>query len=175
MKWKLKLVLALALSLIGSNIYAQDSSDVEDSVMVHRIHVVREIESVYLTYTTANRAHQYAWLTVTNAEDNDLPPLLIAAVAIEESRMNPRALGKAKEISLMQINPRVWKGRFPDCGKNLWLPKVNFCYGARILDIQGIEGYNGRSKINGPIYTTKIYSRLGKLYMLLHTFYHDYI
>lgn len=49
------------------------------------------------------RHHPYDRLILTEAAAHGLPPTLVASVIWKESRFDPRALGAAQEIGLMQI------------------------------------------------------------------------
>ena len=139
---------------------------------------VKQLEKIYREHTSAKIAHQVAWLTIEYSEKKQLPPLLVASVIIEESRVKPWAKGLAGEVGLMQIYPKFWKGVFPECGNNLWRPRTNICYGTSILHwsmvksdsnfVEALHGYNGR--VNNPTidtqeYSKKVLARLGKLYL----------
>lgn len=136
----------------------------------------RQIQAIYSRHTNNLTAHKVAWLTVDYAEKKDLPGLLVAAIILEESRVNPKARGKAGEIGLMQIHPRYWRGRYPECGESLWNIKTNVCYGTNILrfsidkygnSVDGARRYNGGGQ-DTHIYSQKIQLRTGILYILTY-------
>lgn len=150
----------------------------EEIEFENRFDTFREIQSIYSKYANDNIAHRVAWLTVQYAKENNLPPLLVSAVILEESRVKPMARGLVGEIGLMQIHPKYWRGVFPECGNNLWNIRTNICYGTRVLRwsveesdfdlISALHGYNGRvRKVSKATktYTDKVLARLGRLYL----------
>lgn len=65
----------------------------------------------------------------------NIDPLLLKAIAIQESALNPRASNSVGDIGLMQINPQ-WLPKLSEFNisqKDLWDPCVNAAVGAWIL------------------------------------------
>jgi hypothetical protein len=48
----------------------------------------------------------FATLIVELAEEHDVDPLLIAAMALKESGLDPSALGRRREAGIVQLHPR---------------------------------------------------------------------
>lgn len=66
-------------------------------------------------------------------------PILLASIAYQESRFNPRAYNpNDPSWGLMQVVPRFWRyGFVSECGaeatkETLYEPRVSICYGAHI-------------------------------------------
>jgi hypothetical protein len=66
------------------------------------------------------------------AKDNDLNPSLLAAVAFEESRFDPRAVSRKGARGLLQVMPATGKRLGVDPG-DLFDPDTNLQVGARYL------------------------------------------
>lgn len=91
--------------------------------------------------------------------DYDIEPAMLAAVVKKESTCRPDAIGRAGEIGLTQIHPKVWTEYFQDKGliidaSNLLDPETNLRCAAHILSghLKKTDGnvwksfrkYNGR-------------------------------
>ena len=145
----------------------------DSSVAIDYDFIVRRqhLEKLFSPYSEDKALiHAVAYYTIKFSDKHNLPSVLVAAIIIEESDVNPKARGKVGEIGLMQIYPRFWENKFPECGDNLYNIKTNICYGTNILRlaidmedgswIQGTRRYNGSSR-----YLTKINRRLVSNYI----------
>lgn len=166
----LLLISAIVLFKLESTETEHDSTEyVQSALSLQKRYVASLYQAISADDTLIQQVSRY---TVIYAEKNYLPPALIAAIIIEESEFNPTAVGKAGEMGLMQIHPKYWKGRFPDCGSNLLDIRTNLCYGTRILrhyiDVEegaifkGVKRYNGGSSR----YLEKIHTRLAQMHLV---------
>jgi len=71
-----------------------------------------------------------------------VPPQLVAAQMLLESRGNPEAVSRMGAVGLMQVMPMIWQGRFPQCGDSLAQWQTNICYGIHVQNYY-LEQTNG--------------------------------
>lgn len=166
-------LLSLAIWLLRLELTSNESVETTDVTSIEFVRQRQYVESLFKTITSdASLIHEAAFFTVVFAERNNLPPALLAAIIIEESELIPTARGKAGELGLMQVYPKYWENRFPDCGTDLLDIKTNICYGSRILRryideengsmINGIRKYNGGSRR----YVEKVNTRLANMHLV---------
>ncbi|WP_350334967.1 lytic transglycosylase domain-containing protein [Coralliovum pocilloporae] len=73
-------------------------------------------------------------MVIREARKQGVPVNLALAVVQIESRFNPRAVGRAGEVGLMQIKPRTARGMgFKGSRKALFHPETNIKYGMKYL------------------------------------------
>jgi len=91
-------------------------------------------------------------LTARWAAARGLSPRLVAAMVIVESECKPYARGKAGEVGLMQVTPRIWLKAYGVRGLNLSVPDDSLRLGTWVLATlaakhgadAGLRRYNGR-------------------------------
>lgn len=101
------------------------------------------------------------------AREYNIPGDIFAGVITQESGWNPSELGKAGEIGLGQLTPRMYKS----LGVNPWIPKDNLTGSAKFLSQlynqygnwrDALSHYNaGFNLSNGRGYADKILGKIG--------------
>jgi len=134
-----------------------------------------------------NLAYRYGRLIMDNSKLQNVDPVLLAGIMMQESRADSMAVSSGSAIGLMQIIPSIW--RIPGCDAllvtsppqsrrehiaNLHRPQINICYGARILRFylnqqqgnvrRALWKYSGAAKL----YPTRVLSYVGQAYIILH-------
>lgn len=172
----LALLLASTLA-IGYNPSVPQDTTPQDSAAVVSQQAVHVIERVYEQHVTPGQAHRIAVITVDESQKQGVDVFVTAAIIITESNVHILAKGLAGEIGLAQINPKYWRGRFPECGSNLWNPRTNICYETHIIALctnffelsQCIIHYNGQKQfatVRNSVYAKKVNGELGALYLV---------
>lgn len=94
-------------------------------------------------YNTSDQARSWALYIMRYTKDVKIDPKLFAALIRTESYGNPNAISIAGAIGLAQVIPRYWHQIYPECGRTSTIfylnqgfanPKINICYGSKILD-----------------------------------------
>ena len=90
--------------------------------------IVAVLLGLILCYSTCGKADIRADIR-KEAIRQGVDPDVAVAIAIVESNLNPRALGKKGDIGLFQVMP------YNSGGKNLWIVKNNVSIGIKLLKI----------------------------------------
>lgn len=166
--------------LLSISLLAKEPGDCcleTDIKVTEQIELSRSLETFFINHNSSRVSHQISWIIISQSEAKHLNPLLMTALVLTESGGHIKALGSHGERGLTQIS-KIWWGKFPDCGKNLWNPKTNICYGASVLNVyitqrggikEGINSYNGGG-IQVPEYVAKIHRILGIVYLTLYEY-----
>jgi hypothetical protein len=147
-------------------------------------HEVRIVATLLSLILEESLAYRYANLVVHNATIQQIDPILIAGVIMQESRGDSMAVSSGSAIGLMQIIPSLWI--IPGCDllgnpsprnreehiRNLHHVEVNICYGTRILRFyleqqkgnvrRALAKYSG----NARLYPTRVLSYVGQAHIL---------
>lgn len=133
------------------------------------------------------RAHRFPCTARSCIADEDVPGLareiirtgvlqgadpwrLAGMITVENPWLDSAKVSYAGAVGLMQVIPRFWEGRFPECGDDLRTVRTNLCYGARIAILQarhgpraGLLAYNGCTRRECAWYADSVLARSGPL------------
>jgi soluble lytic murein transglycosylase-like protein len=114
---------------------------------------------------------KYCFHILTAAQENNLDPVLIAAVIFQESGGDESAVSRSGAIGLMQVMPRDGKANTFMCkngpcfadrpsGEELLEPTYNISYGSHLLAdlIQWMGGLREGLKSYGPLHMDYLYA-----------------
>lgn len=138
------------------------------------------LEAFLKVFIEPELSSRYALAILSNSIETGIPAGIITGVILRESSADSGAIGPPIRVSsggydnaigLMQVVPYYWEGAFPLCGKNLFNPETNICYGAHILrfyiretngDIrQALMRYSGHARR----YSSYVYEYIGEYHI----------
>lgn len=130
-------MLLLSACMTASPLVREDVAQVEQSFNLETYKYSRDVEVVrQFLYSSRHindsLATRYALAIVEQARENQVSPIILVAIVMQESNGDSSAVSYAGAVGLMQIMPNIWRGVFPECGDNLLVPETNICYGAHI-------------------------------------------
>ena len=150
--------------------------------------VVSSVEKYLISRLDSTRGKLYGGLIIKYSTQHSLPPELIAGIMLHESggheavegqlftlaRSSGENIPSIRAKGLMQIVWELWEGVFPECGTDIFLPRVNICYGTKIFRIyvdrengnyeQALVAYSGRASN----YTNYTLQHAAKVYLSEH-------
>ncbi len=112
-------------------------------------------------------AVSYAMLIQSAANAEGIDPNLLAAIVMTESYTDRYAVSSTGALGLGQIVPGLWLGRYPQCGDDLFEPRTNLCYAAKILRLYidkyvdlryALNRYSGYTEVYGFTYESSPYT-----------------
>ena len=113
------------------------------------------------------RSVAYAMLIYDETLEAEIDPTLLAALVMTESYADPRAVSITGARGLGQIVPGIWLGSYPKCGDDLFDPRTNICYAAKILRLYidkygdlryALNRYSGYTEVYGFTYDHSPYT-----------------